>query len=172
VAGKRQRWSHGAVVVVPLGNGFHTYAQMLDDPEYAFFDCRTRKELLASIAAIHPVLFRLWVSGYAHTTGRWPKVGTAPVRAELQAPVRRYNQDALRPQDTRLTYDGCEGPLGSVADCEGLECAAVWDPEHVEDRLRSHYEGVPCEWTLSLRPKVVAPDTLLHPEASKRPGRR
>jgi hypothetical protein len=172
MAGKRQRWTRGAVVVVPLGNGFHTYAQMLDDPEYAFFDCRTRDEVPASVAASRPVLFRLWVMAYAHTTGRWPKVGTAPVRTELQASVRRYNQDPLRPQDIRLTIDGCEGPLGSVADCEGLECAAVWDPEHVEDRLRSHYAGVPCEWTLSLRPKVVAPNPPPPPEARQRPGRR
>lgn len=64
----------------------------------------------------------------------------------------------MRPQDIRLTYDGCDGPLVSAAECEGLECAAVWSPEHVEDRLRSHYAGVPCEWALSLRLKTVDAD--------------
>ncbi len=91
----------------------------------------------------------------------WPKVGVAPVPVALQEPVRRYNQDPLRPQDIRLTFDGCDGPLGSLADCDGLECAAVWNAEHVEDRLRSHYSGVPCQWTLSLRPKVVTPNQAL-----------
>jgi hypothetical protein len=128
---------------------------MLDVPEYAFFDCRTREDLPALAAASRPVLFRLWVMRYAHGRGRWLMLGPAPVREELQSPVLRYNQDKLRPQDIRLVYDGCTGPLGSVADCEGLECAAVWDPDHVEDRLRSHYAGVPCPWTLSLRPKAV-----------------
>ncbi|WP_072022273.1 Imm26 family immunity protein [Zavarzinella formosa] len=154
---KRQRWTRGAVVVIPLGDGFHAYGQMLDTPEYAFFDSRTTDEWPAEKAAARPVLFRLWVMGHAHSKGRWAKIGDAPVSAALQSPVRRFNQDALRPQDIRLTYDGCDGPLGTLADCEGLECAAVWDPEHVEDRLRAHYAGIPCQWTLSLRPKPVPP---------------
>ena len=127
-----------------------------------FFDCRTSDTLPAAAVVARPVLFRLWVMGSAHSTGRWSKLAAAPVSPALQKPVRRYNQDPLRPQDIRLTFDGCDGPLVSVADCEGLECAAVWDAEHVEDRLRSHYSGAPCEWTLSLRPKVVAPNHSLH----------
>jgi hypothetical protein len=144
---------------------------MLDAPKYAFFDCRTRGELSAIAAASRPVLFRLWVTASAHTKGRWPKIGAAPVAGELQAPVLRYNQDPRRPQDIRLTYDGCTGPLGSVADCEGLECAAVWSPEHVEDRLRTHYSGVPSQWTSSLRPKAVEPNIAMQqmgPSASLR----
>lgn len=151
MSAKRQRWTRGAVVTVPLGDGLHTYAQMLDEPEYAFFDCRTRDDLSATVAASRPVLFRLWVTASAHTRGRWPKIGTAPVAGALQSPVLRFNQDPLRPQDIRLTYDGFTGRLGSVAECEGLERAAVWSPEHVEDRLRSHYAGVVCQWTSSLR---------------------
>jgi len=154
---KRQRWTRGAVVEVPLSDGSHTYAQMLDDPEYAFFDCRSGDDLPAAACVLRPVLFRLWVMRSVHSTGRWPKVGVAPVSVALQIPVRRYNQDRLRPQDIRLTLDGSDGPLGTLADCDGLECAAVWDAEHVENRLRSHYAGVPCPWTLSLRPKLVAP---------------
>ncbi|WP_448115483.1 hypothetical protein [Mesorhizobium amorphae] len=28
----------------------------------------------------------------------------------------------------------------------GLECAAVWDPEHVVDRLRDPADGRPNKW--------------------------
>lgn len=163
MAGKRQRWTRGAVVAVPLGDGFQTFAQMLDEPEYAFFDSRTTEDPPAAEVVTRPVLFRLWVMRSAHATGRWPKVGAAPVTEALMRPVRRYSQDKVRPQDIRLTFDRCDGPLRSVVDCEGLECAAVWDASHVEDRLRSHYAGVPCKWTISLRPKVVAPNKALHP---------
>jgi hypothetical protein len=133
---------------------------MLESPEYAFFDCRTRDELPIATVVARPVLFRLWVARHAHSNGRWRKVGRAEVAPPLQQAVHRYNQDSLRPQDIRLTYDGCSGPLGSVADCEGLECAAVWEPEHVEDRLRDHYAGVPNEWVLSLRPKATPSDQV------------
>ena len=74
---------------------------MLDVPEYAFFDCLSRDDLTAAAAIERPVRFRLWVMQYAHSTGRWPKVGAAPVSAALQVPVRRYNQDPLRTQDIR-----------------------------------------------------------------------
>lgn len=158
MTGTRQRWTPGAVVIVPLGDGEHTYAQMLVDPEYAFFEGRTREDLSAAEAASRPVLFRLWVTAAAHSTGRWRKIGKAPAAEELQSPVPRYTQDPLRPQDIRLTYDGFNGPLVTAADCEGLECAAVWAPEHVEDRLRAHHAGVACKWTLSMWPKPVAPD--------------
>jgi len=142
----------GAVVVIPLDDGFHSYGQMLDDPEYALFDIRTTDKLSPDDVVLRPVAFRLWVMRYAHSTGRWIKIGNAQINGALQQPVLRYNQDALKPKDIRLTYDGCNGPLGSIDDCENLECAAVWDPEHVEDRLRDHFAGIPNKWALSLRP--------------------
>jgi hypothetical protein len=154
----RQQWTLGAIVTIPLGKGYHSYAQMLEEPEYAFFDCRTKKELPVEAITARPVLFRLWVMRHAHSKGRWRKIGKAIVAKVLQEPVLRYNQDPLRPEDIRLTYDGCSGPLGSLADCEGLECAAVWEPEHVEDRLRDHYAGIPNGWAISLRPQGALPD--------------
>lgn len=169
MATKRQRWTYGAVVTIPLGDADHSYAQMLEDGEYAFFDSRTREELPVEAVVTRPVLFRLWVMQYAHSKGRWQKVGKARVSPVLKKPVLRYNQDPIRPQDIRLTYDGCTGPLASVADCEGLECAAVWDPEHVEDRLRDHYAGVPNIWALSLRPRPI-PRTP--PTGSRKSARR
>ncbi len=168
MGGKRQQWSRGAVVAVPLGDGIHSYAQMLDFPEYAFFDCRTNDELPTADIIAQPVLFRLWVTVSAHSTGRWKKVGPAEVSVTLQKPVLRYNQDPLQPEDIRLTFDGANETLGTVEDCEGLECAAVWEAEHVEDRLRSHFAGIPCEWTLSMRPVVAAPTKAKAPKAKKK----
>ncbi len=143
MAEKRQKWTAGAIVRIPLGEGGHAYGQMLDFPEYAFFDSLSKEDLAPEVAASRPVLCRLWVHVSAHSKGRWLKLGTAPILEELKKPVPRWNQDALRPQDIRLTYDGCEGPLVTAAECEGRERAAVWDANHVEDRLRDHFAGIP-----------------------------
>jgi hypothetical protein len=35
-------------------------------------------------------------------------------------------------------------------ECVGLECCAVWDPEHVEDRLKDHFAGIPNKWVQSM----------------------
>lgn len=45
---------------------------------------------------------------------------------------------------------GGEEPA-SRQELEGLEVAAVWDPEHVEDRLRDHFSGRPNKWVESIR---------------------
>ena len=169
MAGVRQRWVRGAVVAVPLDDRHYIYAQMLDFPEYAFFDCRTLDKLSAREAVALPVLFRLWVTASGHSQGRWRKVGTASVSPALQVPVRRFNQDMLRPQDIRLTLDGCNGPLVSPAECEGFECAAIWDAQGVEDRVRSHYAGMPDRRAVSLRPKVVTPRPAPHPTGGGSP---
>ena len=137
---------------IPLDGGYHAYGQMLDAPEYAFFDCRGQSAVPIDQVVSSPVLFRLWVMAYAHKRGRWSKIGVAQVPKVLVQPVQRFNQDALTGK-IRLTYDGCDGPEATIDECEGVECAAVWDPEHVEDRLRDHYLGVRNRWADSLRPR-------------------
>ena len=163
---KRQKWKCGAVVKIRLGDWSHSYGQMLHEPEYAFFHIRTTDDIAAEDVVRNQLIFRLWVMRYAHSTGRWLKIGDAPVAPALQQPVLRFNQDPLKPEQIRLTYDGCEGPLGTIKDCENLECAAVWDPEHVEDRIRDHFAGVPNKWLLSLRPKVSPVAGELHRNGS------
>jgi len=42
---------------------------------------------------------------------------------------------------------------GTRKESQGLEAAAVWEPEHIEDRLRDHFDGKPNKWLESLRIK-------------------
>ena len=44
--------------------------------------------------------------------------------------------------------------LAIAEECVGLERAAVWEPEHVEDRLRDHFAGRSNRWVESLKPSV------------------
>jgi hypothetical protein len=67
MATKRQRWTRGAILRIPLGNGFHAYAQMIDAPEYAFFYIQSASDLLPTEIASHNVLFRLRVMKTAHS---------------------------------------------------------------------------------------------------------
>ena len=148
---KRQKWTRGSVVQIPLGDGCYAFAQLLDLPELAFFDLKSDRVIDPAEATRYPVLFRLWVMVYALSKGRWPKIGRAEIPNHLAEPVYRYKQDPIDPDQICLTYDGGDGPRVSVEACAGLECAAVWDPDHVEDRLRDHFMGLPNKWALSLR---------------------
>src|SRR5439155_1516012 len=82
----RQQWTTGAILRVPLGD-YETYAWMLAKFEFAFLDARSTKALPIAEVAIRPVLFRLWVMRSAYGSGRWLKVGNAPVPDELLRPV-------------------------------------------------------------------------------------
>jgi len=155
---RRQKWTRGAVVAVPLGEEHFGFGQMLDQPEYAFFGLGRSQASLPTpdevVAA--PVLFRLWVMRQAHSSGRWPKMGQATITPELAERVPRFNQDPLRPSSIVLTYGGVSGTPCDVEACRDLERAAVWDADHVEDRLRDHFAGRENKWEKSLRVRSTA----------------
>ena len=52
--------------------------------------------------------------------------------------------------DARSTADL---PIDEVVARPVLFRLAVWEPAHVEDRLRDHYAGAPNKWVESLRPR-------------------
>ena len=150
---KGQRRLVGSVVKIPLEREWHSYARVLPEPLCAFYDCRTRADLTVEEIVLKDVLFRLWVMNRALTSGRWEIVGKAPLSDGQLVAVPFFKQDALDPRKVSIYLDGKERPA-TPAECSGLERAAVWDPEHVEDRLRDHYLGQPNKWTQSLRLRV------------------
>ena len=149
---KRQQRTVGAIVKIPLGDGWHTYAQILPEADCVVFDARTKKDLAVSEVVSRPVLFRVGVYRHAFTRGGWPKVGAAPLRDEFAKPVPKFMQDILQPTSFSI-YLGGEIRPASRAECVGLERSAVWEPEHVESRIRDHYKGVPNVWVESLKLK-------------------
>lgn len=135
------RWKKGTLLSIQLGNGREAVAQMLDRPEMAFFDPGNR----------HKVLFRLWVMNSAYNSGRWKRIGEEVVPATLEVSVPRYKVDPIN-GDLSIRQDDVERPA-TPEECEGLECAAVWSANHVEDRLNDFLDGVPNKWVDSLSPK-------------------
>ncbi len=148
--GKKQRRVVGAVLQVPLGDGSHVYAQTLAEADFAFFDHRSDRSVSVPEVVVMPVLFRVAVHKSAWVDGRWPRVGAADVRPDLTKPTARFIQDPLHPSRFQIYVAG-EIREASKQECVGLERCAVWDPQHVEDRLRDHYAGRTCRWVESLR---------------------
>lgn len=150
---RRQRRTPGDFVRIPLQDGNHTYGRVLEEPLVAFYDAMTTVDLDLGSLASRPILFRLCVQNSAITRGRWPVIGSTPLTPDLVRPPVFFRQDAIDPALFFLHHlDGHETPA-SRQQCIGLERAAVWDPEHVEDRLHDHYLGRPNKWLQSLAPK-------------------
>jgi hypothetical protein len=89
---------------------------------------------------------------YAVKSGRWPIIGWAPLEPRLLFPLRFFIQDKISGRFSVYHENGTIVPA-SRAEVEGLEPAAAWDPEHVEDRLRDHFAGAKNIWLESMRPK-------------------
>lgn len=146
---KRRRYPRfGEVVAIPLRGGDYAFAQALEPPELAFFDLRSAERASPDEVVSHPVLFRLWVMRYGPLD--WEKLGKAAVAGPLQQEVPRFKKD---PTDgaLRIYVDAEERPA-TIEEVRHLEAAAVWEPEHVVDRLEDHFAGRPNKWVEALRP--------------------
>jgi hypothetical protein len=150
VVKKGQRRRVGDVVKVEIGDGVHCYGRVLADADFAFYDSRSRVEIPLKEISGRPVLFFAAVMRYAVTTGRWKVVGNVALEGEsLKAPPT-FIQDALHPTRFEI-YEGGQIRKSTREECAGLERTAVWDPEHIGDRLRDHYAGRKNVWLESLK---------------------
>jgi hypothetical protein len=88
--------------------------------------------------------------------GGWELLDVVPLTDGERAVVdRRAKQDPISKALSIYQEDPVAGTFGetpaTAQECAGLEVAAVWDPEHVEDRLRDHFDGRPNIWVESIR---------------------
>lgn len=138
--GKKQKRTIGAIVKVPLENGYHTYARILKY-DFAFYDFRTKEEVtdLQKIISA-PILFITTVNDYSVTRGLWLKIGTIPLEEKLLILPPQFVQNPLNPEQFFIVENGIRRPA-TKDECQGLERSAVWTPEGIQDRLNDHYAG-------------------------------
>lgn len=149
---KRVRKAEGDLFKVPVGNA-HSYAVALQHPLFGFFNVLTEDELDPTDIDRISLLFKVWVMDYAVKKAIWTKVGHTDKFIGRFKDVRFFKQDILNGCLTSYgDSDGTEFPI-DFDTASQMEPAAVWDPEHIEDRLLDHFAGRPNKWVESMRPK-------------------
>ena len=148
----RQRWTPGAIVQIDLKDGTFGYGQVLEDPLVAFYDYKTEDDIIPNIEDIikSSVAFKLSVMKYC-VNQDWKIIGKVKMDEALNQWPNRYRVDAI----TRKLYIRKElGPEvpATWEECEHLECAAVWEPQSIEQRLRDHFAERPCWYVESKKP--------------------
>lgn len=150
---RRVRRQVGDVASIALDDrGTLAYAIVLEHAKVAIFD--GRRGLDAASAVLHPPLFFVSVMDNAVTSGRWPIVASCPERVAHLAPPPTFMQDPLNPERFQIYDRGSMRPA-SRSECEGLERTAVWDAEHVEDRIRDTYAGIENQILRSMRMDAI-----------------
>ncbi|MEQ1591027.1 MAG: immunity 26/phosphotriesterase HocA family protein [Thiobacillaceae bacterium] len=149
-----QRIVAGALVRLKLKDDLFCYGQVINKAEIAFFDFFEREpsQPLPEDILLKPILFVLAVMNSAIKSGRWKVIDKRPIAEKLLEPREYFIQDKITKQfSIYRNTDGSIRPANRV-DVDGLECAAVWEAEHVEDRLRDHFAGCPNALVARLMP--------------------
>jgi Domain of unknown function (DUF4259)/Immunity protein 26 len=140
---RKLKFGPGAVLRVDLDSQWHTYARILArNPMIAFYNCRVsvpEEDLLAIV--MRPVLFVLAVGGRA-SKGHWPKIGDVPLETAPIPISDQFMQDIVS-GTCEIVDEVFNRRPARPEECIALERAAVWEPAHVEERLRDHYAGRP-----------------------------
>ena len=140
----KQRITEGAILEIKIENHYYVYAQILTKGlGYAFFDFKSTQRLADfTVLKDTKILFIVMVYSDVITQGRWFKVGKLPIREGLVVQPMKFIQDSLNLEKFEL-YNPNNGEITPATKQEvlGLECAAVWEAEHVESRIRDYYEG-------------------------------
>ncbi len=145
----------GAFIELSLPNGKFSYGRVLPKASYAFYNIYSDNRITdIDLIKASKVLFILAVYKHAVTKNRWKIIGKSELEDELKKMPMKFIQDQLEPTQFRI-YDPNSGEMkrAKKEECLGLECAAVWEPEHVEDRIIDYFENRPNKWFESLKIK-------------------
>ncbi len=134
---KKQQRTIGAIVKIPLENGYHTYARILKS-RLAFYDSRTSENLMPKEIIKKTILFVAVVYDYAITKGYWLKAGKKiPLEDHLKQNKPMYTEDVLTGK--YLIYENGKHREAAKEEIKGLESYVVWTHEGIEKRINDHY---------------------------------
>jgi len=155
---RRRRIKEGDVFGIELDDSLYGYGVVLNSILMGFYELKT-KNLEQDLNRIvsQKFLFKVCVMKYAFKSKKWNFIDNYAVSDELKEQVYFFKQD---PFDKSISVyfekdkDCFEFPA-TYEEVKDFERAAVWDPEHVEDRLRDYFNGVPNVWVEQLRLKPI-----------------
>ncbi|RAJ77246.1 immunity protein 26 of polymorphic toxin system [Chitinophaga dinghuensis] len=130
----------GEVFRIPVEGKVHAYARVIRKlifDVYAFF---TEEEINIANLLERPVAFTIGLHVDVFKKSDWEVIGCVSLsEEETRRKIVFFRQGVLNLNDCWLVdLEGRETKVGPQ-DCIGVERLAVWDYEHVEERLRNLY---------------------------------
>jgi hypothetical protein len=144
----------GTFFKVPIDDVYHTYGRILDRT-YAFYDFKTDLDNV-EINEIEKakILFNVFVHRSAINKGGWEIVGYKELSSDLKEPVPFFIQTKGKPEVCYIDINDDRKKV-SPAECIGIERYAVWEHNHVQERLSDHYKGIPNKNTEISKVKIL-----------------
>jgi hypothetical protein len=138
----KQKHTTGAFIRIALADGSFGYARLLESPYAAFYNYRTTSpdSDLDRIAS-SPILFRIAVRHLA--LDAWEFIGRRALEEQLTQPVVQFMQDMGDFRRCTIFDTAGHERAAEPQECVGLERAAVWERDSVEERLLDAFLGRP-----------------------------
>ncbi|MFY0529845.1 Imm26 family immunity protein [Archangium gephyra] len=138
----RRKHARGAFVRIPLADGSFGYGRLLEPPYAAFYNYRTTSpdSELDRIAS-KPILFRIAVRHLA--LDAWEFIGRRELEEHLAQPVVQFMQDLGDFRRCTIFDTAGNEREAEPQECVGLEPAAVWEQQGLEERLLDALLGRP-----------------------------
>ncbi|WP_375102284.1 Imm26 family immunity protein (plasmid) [Paenibacillus sp. RS8] len=129
---KRKRIKLGDVFAIPLPDGRFGFGRRFKDASIAIY--RYIGSYIEDIPQDEDYQFIVGVYDDVLKSGQWPVIENRPFSNEEEAwPPPACVIDKLT--DEYSTYYKGEMRKATKLECEGLEIAAVWEAEHIIDRI-------------------------------------
>ncbi len=148
---KPKRPAVGDVFSIDLGNGSFAFGRILHHADFAFYDLNSKEVPSINEIVSKEILFIIPVHEIEPNSSGWSVLGNLPLEPDLEILPKYFIHNPLTGQYSISC--GYEVVRCSREEVAGLEASAVWAHQHVEDRLRDHFAGVPNVWVELLKPK-------------------
>ena len=151
---KKQKRTVDSIFKVPLSDNTQSYGIILEKSSVAIFKIKVENTVVISDILKQDVLFIVAVYNSVITTGRWEIIGTVKLDSRFATLPLNFIQDSINPESFEI-YNPNNGEItkSSKENCLGLECAAVWEAEHVESRIFDYFSGKENVWVKQLQIK-------------------
>ncbi|MGA2867871.1 MAG: Imm26 family immunity protein [Verrucomicrobiota bacterium] len=144
----KQNLNLGDIVKIPLGSGQLAFARILKNLLMAFYGLKSEKIPPIEFIISQPIIFKIWVMKHD-----WPVIGNSPLTSDLEKPPIFSKCDPISKKLSLYYMEDGKEKSASFEECENLECAAVWSPSHIIDRLNDYFAGKPNKWVESMKPR-------------------
>jgi len=135
----------GDLIRIRLGDGSFSFGQLLEDPLVGFYNINSNSEDIDIKNIVEAdFLFKVWVMNYTIEDGIWEVIGHQSLSEELLEEAKFYKVDPISKAFSIYWGNGNE-IKATPTECVNLERAAVWESNHIENRLQDHFANRPNE---------------------------
>ena len=145
----------GSILKIGLANNNYGLARVIGGGFIEFYDIAFTDEQLKEVVnslTQHKVIFTLSVHKSWIKNSGWELIGNS--NDHIPPPPKQFMQNFANLGDIKIiTPEGVTSGTKEEVEKQGIERVAVWEDNHIEDRLQDYFSGTPNRWLEQLRVK-------------------